>query len=462
MRVTHNKYSIQKKDGKVQFLDWQAGTVSDLVHTFVNKFKGSLLTGNSAKVAFFYANGNVREIFGNEEEIYILAKKVINDKKNIQDKERMMQIFMDQWKDAAPSFMAYATGKNYNPLLNSRKSRGIMGLLSEVDEEKFKIQPGEILKTQLAQAKISTEKFAETLNKNKSSVYSHIKGERALSREVAIEYSRQLGIDPVDLMFEKKTVEVWGYVNFIKTSFSDIYKGDHAPGEILPVEKFSKRIVVGRDYFSPGLRAVKSTSQGSMYDDKIFFYYKDNEKNMETVNKLCAVGGQTNDKDNNLYGFWIGIYELYQGKHNLINPDPFAKQKYILEDFEPSFVSPIALLVDDKAVTDNTSAKTNIPEHLFYEESRKERQLYDLEIKYSKAVKELAKQENQSKEILKKTQKLTELFERDKQVLEQQVENAKRSVEQAIEHNRTKLFSLQTAYEDQVKDTIKEIAKKRA
>tara|TARA_R100000234_G_scaffold21422_2_gene12052 strand:- start:7888 stop:9228 length:1341 start_codon:yes stop_codon:yes gene_type:complete len=443
MRISHNKYSIQKIDDKVKFVDFKEGTVSDLVHTFVNKFNGSLLSENTAKVTFFYANGNVREIFGPENEIYILSKKVINDKKNYVDKEKMMTIFMEQWKQAAPSYYNY-----YNPNLNSRKARGIMGLLSEVDEEKFKIQPGEILKTQLASQKISTEKFAETLNKNKSSVYSHIKGERALSRDVAIEYSKKLGIDPVDLMFEKKTVEVWGYVDFIKKSIKNNFTSYKHPGEIVPVEGVAPKVIIGRDYYSPNLRAVKSTTDGSMYDDKTFFYYKDNQRNLETHNKLCAVGGMFK---NGLFGFWIGIYELYQGKHNLINPDPFAKDKYILEDFEPNFISPIALVSDVKAVTDNTSAKSIIPEHLYYEEARKERQLYDLEFRYKKAITELELQETQQKKIFEKTEKLKELFEKDKKVLEQQVENAKRSVEKAIEENKLKLFDLREVVEENQK-----------
>ena len=102
MRISQKKYSIVRKEvldaynqyqEEVDFKDFQEGTVSDLAHCLVYKYRGTQLGGNAAKVIFFYANANVREIFGPEQDIFILAKRVINDKKNYQDKEKMMQSF---------------------------------------------------------------------------------------------------------------------------------------------------------------------------------------------------------------------------------------------------------------------------------------------------------------------------------------------------------------------------------
>ena len=97
-----------------------------------------------------------------------------------------------------------------------------MQLLDEVPSDKFKISSGDLLKSKLAERKITPEQLAENLDRNKSSIYTHIKGERALSKDAAIEYSKILGCDPVDLMFDKKTIEVWGTTSFLKRSLNGL------------------------------------------------------------------------------------------------------------------------------------------------------------------------------------------------------------------------------------------------
>ena len=101
-----------------------------------------------------------------------------------------------------------------------------------------------------------------------------------LSKDAAIEYSKILGCDPVDLMFDKKTIEVWGTTSFLKRSLN---------GLVMP-QKDGKFVTVPRDFYSPSIRAVQYDNVGSIYSGKTFFYYKDNERKLETENKLCFVG----------------------------------------------------------------------------------------------------------------------------------------------------------------------------
>ena len=145
----------------------------------------------------------------------------------------------------------------------------------------------------------------------------------------------------------------------------------------------------------------------------------------------------------NFYGFFVGIYELYQGKHNLVNPDVFAKNKYVFEDFKPHFISPIALIVDQEAVKDNTAALHKVPAHLFYDEAKREKELYQLQIKYQRAIAEIENRQKTQKAIDKETKKIQELFMKDKVALERQLENAKRNLELSLKEQEMKLFKLQ-------------------
>ena len=52
--------------------------------------------------------------------------------------------------------------------------------MDQVPSDKFKISSGDLLKSKLAERKITPEKLAENLDRNKSSIYTHIKGERAI------------------------------------------------------------------------------------------------------------------------------------------------------------------------------------------------------------------------------------------------------------------------------------------
>tara|TARA_B100001059_G_scaffold6833_1_gene5679 strand:- start:1360 stop:2010 length:651 start_codon:yes stop_codon:yes gene_type:complete len=114
-----------------------------------------------------------------------------------------------------------------------------------------------------------------------------------------------------------------------------------------------------------------------MYHNKVAFYYRSENKETNYLNQLCVIGVEvpigpkefTNDTEERYY---FGLYEENKGESNLLNPDPFAKNKYILRDIEPLFIAPIVVVLNPEAVVDQTKLKSNIPQEKLV---RKEEQL---------------------------------------------------------------------------------------
>ena len=174
-------------------------------------------------------------------------------------------------------------------------------------------------------------------------------------------------------MFDKKTIEVWGTTSFLKRSLN---------GLVIP-QKDGKFVTVPRDFYSPSIRAVQYDNVGSIYTGKTFFYYKDNERKLETENKLHFVGVVQEDEIDDYVSFYVGVYETHQGKHNLINPEPFARERYFT-NFDVAFVTPI-VVVDAEVAIDNTSKRSNVPEYLFMNKKLRKR-LALLKMKYEDAL----------------------------------------------------------------------------
>ena len=80
--------------------------------------------------------------------------------------------------------------------------------------------PEKLLNNALKERDMSAKDLAEQMEKanvqKESTTYTHTSGARAISREVAIKYSEILKCDPVDLMFNKVTIPVWGKVNLMQ------------------------------------------------------------------------------------------------------------------------------------------------------------------------------------------------------------------------------------------------------
>jgi len=284
-------------------------------------------------------------IFGPENAVYQTVINKIAEKKNHTKKNNFLQRFNKEW--------------------------------NTTEYEARTVEPSTLLKHKLFDLGLNTKKFAELSGVPAGSVYHHTSGGREISRETAIEYAQKLGCDPVDLMFDKKSVPIWSKVNLLKPEELDEY---YAPGrlfsytiaqendvvdyaydeKIKPLEK----VVVPRDIYREDIKAIKVEARGSMYHNKVLFYYRASDKTGDYVNQLCVVGIDVQVfEDSFETQYYFGLYEEIRGVSNLVNPDPFVSQenKFILKDFHPKFIAPIVAVVNPTAVVDQTKLKKSIP-----------------------------------------------------------------------------------------------------
>jgi len=240
--------------------------------------------------------------------------------------------------------------------------------------------PGTLLGRAIENTGYTARQFAERTGLKAPTLYHHVSGGREISREIAMEYAEKLNCDPVDLMFDKKMCPVWAKCDLLNsTELEDIY----TPGRLYSYATEAKdfeNIIVPRDLYRPDVKAIKVVARGSMYDNKIAFYYRAENKAQNILNQLCVVGVDVQIGDDFTYDtetrYFFGLYEENQGESNLLNPDPFAKEKYILKNFKPNFITPVAALVNPEAVRDQTDLKKAIPQtELFRTEEMLEAEL---------------------------------------------------------------------------------------
>jgi len=268
------------------------------------------------------------------------------------------------------------------------------------------------------------QKLGKDERQKQSTTYTHLSGDRAVSRDVAIEYSKILDCDPVDLMFAKKTTVIWGKVNTKRGV--ETYK-QFVPGEVysytvaketddvlyaydkdvVPLET----VIVPRDIYRKNIKAIKIDARGTMFDQHVAFYYYSNAKDQSCINKLCVVGAKTQhadiDPDCTEINYYLGLYENDKGTSNLINVDPFVKEKnkYILKDFEPTFISPVVCVINPQAIVDETKKQSVVPES----EYRKEEML----VAELHKAREQLKEAKQASEKTMQTQKETEQLHKE-------------------------------------------------
>ena len=212
--------------------------------------------------------------------------------------------------------------------------------------------------------------MARDNEQKETTTYTHTTGSRAISREVAIKYGEILGADPVDLMFSKLTLPVWGKVNLLEAVPADkIY----APGEIYTYYTDvadAEICIVPRDLWRSDIKAIKVDAKGTMYHNQTAFYYYKKNNDEASLNKLCIVGRNIQpspeiDPDYFETEYFFGVYENIRGKSNLINPDPFVESmegKYILKNFKPTFVAPVVAMVNTDSLVDDTNKQGQIPQ----------------------------------------------------------------------------------------------------
>ena len=276
------------------------------------------------------------------------------------------------------------------------------------------INPAKLIQSKLSEKGWDTKTLADKMQKlgkdqrqKQTTTYTHLSGEREVSRDVAIEYAKLLNCDAVDLMFPKKTSIIWGKVNTKKPV--ETYK-PFVPGEIYSYtasDKDLETVIVPRDIWKKNIKAIKIEARGTMFDQQVAFYYFSNTNDTSCMNKLCVVGATVypvfEDPDYYETNYYLGIYENDKGVSNLISADPFVseKNKYILKNFEPTFISPVVCVVNPQMIIDETAKQSVVPESAYrYEEV--------LRAELNKAREELIK----IKQVAEKTGKVQQMTER--------------------------------------------------
>ncbi len=202
----------------------------------------------------------------------------------------------------------------------------------------------EQLSTQLHINNFDDKSFADKADKNFSNVWKEVRGKRNISIDQAIHYSQILNCDPVDLLFNELRCEVWGAVDLL--SADELGDHNYVPGEVWYYD--NETVTVPRDIYRPSIKAIKILSRGSIFNNHIIFYYKGSDtKNYH--GKLVIIGKKFVHEEFGIdeIRYYYGIYENARGKINILNPDPFAKNKIVIEDIvDPLFVSPVVAIVD--------------------------------------------------------------------------------------------------------------------
>ena len=427
---------------KIKKFNWTEGA-SPLLYFNIYKYIGPTILGKQADVQLIYKSGKSVRIYGDEGEVFSEAKKRLSKKTNIKERERLTKNFEKSWVDA--TVYGYSEYKklsgNKNPIatldplknLKNMPERKVLEKLQEsvssiaeikamqnlINDHFYKnINPAKLIDSKLSEKGWDRKDLADEMQKlgeeesqKQSTTYTHLSGERAVSRDVAIRYGKILDCDPVDLMFAKKTTVVWGKVNTKKGV--ETYK-QFVPGEVYSYSADSKdldTVIVPRDIWKKNIKAIKIDARGTMYDQHVAFYYYSNAKDQSCINKLCVVGAKTQhadiDPDCTEINYYLGLYENDKGTSNLINVDPFVKEKnkYILKDFEPTFISPVVCVVNPQAIVDETKKQSVVPES----EYRKEEML----VAELHKAREQLKEAKQTSEKTMQTQKETEQLHKE-------------------------------------------------
>ena len=340
------EYPIEEK----KLGDWS--NVAELIDfKIVRSISGGLLGMQMADVLFIYKKSSGQtdaqqkhlHLYGPEAMVWKRAIDIIARKKNDRQRAEMIDKFSKAFEET--KFTSTANTPSGTLLGRAIKNTGF-----------------------------TARQFAEKTGLKAPTLYHHVSGGREISREIAMEYAEKLNCDPVDLMFDKKMCPVWAKVDLLKaTELEDTY----SPGRLFSYTVEAKdfeNVIVPRDLYREDIKAIKITARGSMYDNKIAFYYRAENKENNILNQLCVVGVEapvgpvefTNDTETRYY---FGLYEEVRGQCNLINPDPYSgdlENKFILKNFTPEFITPVAALVNPDAVKDQTDLKKTIPQSALF------------------------------------------------------------------------------------------------
>ena len=393
----------------------------------IERYATSLLGNVQSDVTLKYSNKKEVMIFGDEKDVYQECHKRIKLIKNPNKAKQMAEIFNTQYKGTDIGSRA-TLGKGLNKMIMDKYYNP------------FSVgKPENLLNEALMRRDLTVKDLANQMKseQKESTTYTHTSGARAISREVALKYSEILKCDPVDLMFNKVTIPVWGKVNLMQPV--DLEK-TYSAGEIYTYAANSgdtEITIVPRDLWRSDIKAIKVDAKGTMYHNQVAFYYFKKNNDDAALNKLCIVGRKIQpnpelDPDYYETEYYFGVYENIRGRSNLINPDPFVEEpnKFILKNFQPTFVAPVVSIVNTDALVDDTNKVDSIPQT----EWRKEE---SLRLEKDHLARKLKEKEITEKEYTKKTLDVTNAIKDYERQLQRKLELQIKNIE---EEQRELLF----------------------
>ena len=261
---------------------------------------------------------------------------------------------------------------------------------------------------------MTPKKFAEKTGVENSVLFRELKGQRQLSLEKAIKYSKALACDPVDLLFDKQMCRLWGSVDLF--NMHNAGNEDYWIGQIkaAPILKDSKNeggllgdqlITVPRDIYRPEIKAILIDSLGSYLHNHFVYYYRTDNSDAINENKLVIVGREIPELEDlgmDTMQYFFGILKIEKGKQQIINPEPTAEKRLIATG-PFSFIAPVVSMVKRGAMK---------KDHSYFESIEQAEQIKEAEQKIletqTRAMEALQKQLEKLDYDMKQIQKLTE------------------------------------------------------
>ena len=260
---------------------------------------------------------------------------------------------------------------------------------------------------------MTPKRFAEKTGVENSVLFRELKGQRKLSLDKAIKYSKALGCDPVDLLFEKQMCKLWGSVDLFNTH--DLGNDRFHEGQIkaAPILKDSKNeggllgdqlIPCPRDIYRPEIKAILIDSLGSYLHNHFAYYYRTDQSDEVNENKIVVVGREIPELEDlgmETMQYFFGILKIEKGKQKLINPEPTADKKLIAQG-PFKFIAPVVSIVKRGAMK---------KDHSYFESIEQAEQIKEAEEKILqtqiKAQEELQKQLDKLNLDMKRLQELS-------------------------------------------------------
>ena len=215
--------------------------------------------------------------------------------------------------------------------------------------------------------------------------------------------------------------------------------------------------------FGEDIKAIKIECRGSMYDNQFAFYYRAAERSDNVINKLCVVGinvrTEVLDEDQYDEHYYFGLYEEVRGQSNLVNPDPFVQgeDKYILKNFEPTFIAPIVLMVNPEMVVDQTQMKNKIPRsELINKEEQLRMQLQQKQLEIS-VLKHKMEEKDLAAKSIKDMERAQKKVEEELKEIMAKVEKSTKQINEEMQKNNSGIMSRLFKKEQDVLDQLKVI-----